>query len=147
MKTVKHAFLIDDDPVTNLINLQVMEHSKLASRVSTFTDAKSALAKLKEIWESDPEKLPEIIFLDVAMPGMDGWGFLDVFIKFPASMQQKCSIIILTCSIDLFDIKKAKKYGIVKDYITKPLDIKALAMLGSPKHQYFSISQSAVNAI
>lgn len=147
MNPIKHAFLIDDDPVTNVINIQVIEFSKLASRVSTFADAKLALAKLKEIGESDPGMFPEIIFLDIAMPGMDGWGFLDQFIKFPESILQKCNVVILTCSIDLFDIKKAKKYSIVKDYITKPLDIKALIMLGSPKHQYFSISQSAVNAI
>jgi len=147
MKTSKHVYLIDDDAVTNLINSQVIHLSNFASRVSTFVDAAEALAKLTDIEISDMDTFPCIIFLDIAMPGMNGWGFLDALIKLPEPFQNKCNVIMLTSSIDLFDIRKAKRYNLVKDYILKPLDIKSLAILGSQKHEYFSISQSAVNAI
>jgi hypothetical protein len=53
-------------------------------------------------------------------------------------------VVMLTSSIDFFDIKRSKTYSIVIDYIIKPLNSKLLALLGSPKHQYFSVCQSAV---
>lgn len=147
MKTIKHAFLIDDDAVINMINIKVIEFSKLASKVTSVTNAKEALDMLTKIGVSDSDTFPEIIFLDINMPDMDGWDFLNVFIKFPDSLLEKCRIIMLTSSIDLFDIKKAKTYPIVSDYIVKPLNAKLLSILSSPRHQYFSISQNAVQEI
>ncbi len=147
MKTIKHAFLIDDDPLSFVIHSKVIQSSKLALRMSFFDNAMDALSALKELGQADPEKLPDYIFLDLKMPVIDGWGFLDLLMKFPEWMLQNTKVIILTSSIDLFDIKKAKTYSIVSDYVSKPLQVKTIAMLGSPRHRYFSISQSAVNAI
>ena len=144
MKTIKHAFLIDDDAVINMINIKVIEFSKLASKVTSVTNAKEALDMLTKIGVSESDTFPEIIFLDINMPDMDGWDFLNVFIKFPDSLLEKCRIIMLTSSIDLFDIKRAKTYPIVDDYILKPLNIKVLDMLGSERHHFFSISQTAL---
>lgn len=147
MKTIDHAFLIDDDAVINIINTKVIQLSKLARKVSSVIEAREALQKLKEIALTDPDAFPEIIFLDINMPEMDGWEFLHEFIKFPDYILQKSRVVMLTSSIDLFDIKKAKTYGIVSDYIIKPLNVKLLSRLGSPKHQYFSICQFAVQEI
>ena len=147
MKRINHAFLIDDDKVTNLINSQVIKLSKITPVITTFENARKALDKLQDLSLSDPDSFPGLIFLDIEMPGMDGWAFLDAFSKFSPHLLHKTSVVILTCSIDLFDIRKAKKYAVVIDYIMKPLDIKALTMVASSKHQYFSISQLAVNAI
>lgn len=147
MNTCTHAFLIDDDEMTNMINAQVIHLSQFAIKVSTFNSAGEALANIIEIEKSKTNPFPEFIFLDIAMPGMDGWEFLDLLIKLPESVLQKCNVVMVTSSINLFDIKKAKRYPVVKDYIIKPLDSKMLAALSSAKHEYFSISQSAVNAV
>ena len=147
MNTCTHAFLIDDDEMTNMINTQVIHLSQFATKESTFNSAGEALSNLAEIEKSKTNPFPEFIFLDIAMPGMDGWAFLDLLIKLPESVLQKCNVVMVTSSINLFDIKKAKRYPVVKDYIIKPLDSKMLAALNSAKHEYFSISQSAVNAV
>jgi len=147
MKTIKHAFLVDDDSVINMINTKVITIAKLAEKVSSVTDAEVALEKLKEIWLSNPTDFPEIIFLDINMPDMDGWEFLDALKKFPAEALARCNVVMLTSSIDLFDINKARSFRIVKDYIIKPLQVGMLNMLGSPKHAYFSISQLAVREL
>lgn len=147
MNTCNHAFLIDDDEMTNMINAQVIHLSQFATKVSTFNSAGEALANLIEIEKSEMNQFPAFIFLDIAMPGMDGWEFLDVLIKLPESILQKCNVVMVTSSINLFDIKKAKRYSVVKDYIIKPMDSKMLTALSSVKHEHFSISQSAVNAI
>jgi len=147
MRIIKHAFLIDDDHVTNMINSRVIQNSKLATKVSVFLSAQEALARLTEMGVTDPAEFPQLIFLDIAMPGMNGWDFLDSFVKLPEPILKKCEVVVLTSSIDLFDIKKAKRYSVVRDYIIKPLNSNMLTMLGSQKHEYFSISQSAMNAI
>lgn len=147
MKVIKHAFLVDDDAVINMINTKVVQLSKLAVKVSSVTDAREALDILRKTALSDPDAFPEIIFLDINMPDMDGWEFLTEFRKFPEYILQKSRIVMLTSSIDLFDIRKAKTYSIVSDYIVKPLNNKLLGMLKSPKHQYFGLCQFAVQEI
>ena len=147
MRKIQHAFLIDDDAVINMINTRVIQLSKLAVKVSSVTDAKEALDILKEIAVSDPDTFPEIIFLDINMPDIDGWDFLTEFLKFPEYFLHRSSVVMLTSSIDLFDIRKAKTYSIVSDYIVKPLNSKLLGMLGSPKHKYFGLCQFAVQEI
>jgi CheY-like chemotaxis protein len=147
MKTIKHAFLVDDDAVINMINTRVIKIGKLARKVSAATDAKEALTQLEALWLSSPEEFPEIIFLDINMPDMDGWEFLSEFNNFPVEALAKCKVVMLTSSIDLFDIKKARTYKIVQDYIIKPLQLRMLDTLGSPKHAPFSISQLQVKEI
>ena len=113
MKTIKHALLIDDDAIINMINTRVVKIGKLAEKVTAITDAKEALDLLKTLWLSDPAEFPEIIFLDINMPDMDGWDFLDEFKNFPSEALAKCKVVMLTSSIDLFDIKKARFYNII----------------------------------
>ncbi|MEO7529879.1 MAG: response regulator [Sediminibacterium sp.] len=147
MKTVNHAFLIDDDAMINMINTKMITISKLAKKVSCHTDAKEALEKLNQLWLTSPDEFPEIIFLDINMPDMDGWDFLNAFKQFPREALDRCKVIMLTSSIDIFDIKKSKSFSIVNDYIIKPLKVKLLESLGSPKHKYFSISQSTIEQL
>jgi CheY-like chemotaxis protein len=99
------------------------------------------------LWISNPADFPDIIFLDINMPDMDGWDFLAHFKNFPIDARTKCKVVMLTSSIDIFDIRKARVYKEVIDYIIKPLQIKMLNILGTSKHTYFSISQSEIRAI
>lgn len=147
MKIIKHALLVDDDAVINMINTRIIQLSKLAVNIKSVTGGREALVELTKLAGADQNEFPEIIFLDINMPDMDGWEFLNEFIKFPAHILEKCKVVMLTSSIDLFDIKKARTYSIVSDYIIKPLNVKLLNMLGSPKHRYFTVCQSAVQGI
>lgn len=122
--------LIDDDPVTNLVNTRIfMKH--LPVKVEVYNNPLVALANLKESAIADRPDFPDFIFLDINMPEMEGWDFLDAFQEFPESARQKCKIIILTSSIDFCDMEKSRTYPIVRDFISKPLTAEAVQHLCS----------------
>lgn len=88
-----------------------------------FNNGKNAFDTLEKIILAEGE-LPELILLDLNMPIMDGWEFLDAFIQIPC--KQKITLYIITSSIDDEDIKKAKTYSNVSNYILKPVTIDGL---------------------
>jgi CheY-like chemotaxis protein len=71
-----------------------------------------------------PSSLPDVILLDLNMPILDGWQFLDEFVKLP--IKKEIAIFIVTSSIDPSDIEMVKKYDIVKSYIMKPITAQKL---------------------
>ena len=120
MTTDKNILLIDDDPVTNLVNKKIIERH-FDFKTIVFTDAVLALEELKKWLIINTRSLPKIIFLDIDMPEMNGWEFLDELHKLPANYVQQCRVIVLTSSIDSEDIEKSKSYQAVLDFISKPL--------------------------
>lgn len=147
MKLVKHIFLIDDDNMINMITTNIIKIGKLAKKISSETNAKEALDQLMHLWLTDRPAFPDFIFLDIDMPDMDGWEFLDMFKEFPPEAVSATTIVMLTSSIDLFDIRKSKTYSMVKDYVSKPIQIPILERLFSSKHIYFGVSQEVINKI
>ena len=116
--------LIDDNEIDNLINQKMIEATGIAENIYTHTGAKSAIEFLKNLEKLEnlsSEVLPEIIFLDIDMPLMDGFQFLDEFDKLKEQTQNKCKVIILTSSINPQDLNKSKTYTNVKSYLNKPL--------------------------
>jgi CheY-like chemotaxis protein len=124
----KSVMLIDDDAITNIINTKIIT-MKYAYEVKDFSSAQKALEQLKEWGNSFPEKLPFVIFLDINMPVMDGWEFLEEFQKLPKIVQEKSKVYMLTSSIAAEDIEKAKAYHVVNDFVSKPLSHEKLATL------------------
>lgn len=129
MTNINHILLIDDDNIFNFINKKIIEMEKFEGKVLSYCDAQKALLYLKMICESGGIDFPDMIFLDINMPVMDGWEFLEEFDKFPLSIINKCRIYILTSSIDQNDIEKSKAYDTVKDFISKPLSEEILKTL------------------
>ena len=123
-KNYYSVMLIDDNEIDNLINQKMIEAANIADHIYIHTGARSAIEFLRNIegLESDVQKiLPEIIFLDIDMPLMDGFQFLDEFEKLSDTTKAHCNIVMLTSSINPQDVNKSQKYSYVKKYINKPL--------------------------
>ena len=111
--------IIDDDPIFVYSTRILLNHNKdFGDDVLVYENGKEALNNLSSILHSGQE-LPNIIFLDLNMPFMNGWEFLDAFIKLP--IIEKPLVFITTSSINQEDKDRALGYKIVKEFIVKPL--------------------------
>jgi CheY-like chemotaxis protein len=117
--------LVDDNEIDNIINEKIIEANSFADQVLVFQTGQEALDYLKENQESEPD-LPEIVFLDINMPIMDGFQFLEDFEQFSETVRNKCRIIMLSSSISPKDIDRAASSRYVKKYLNKPLNARYL---------------------
>ncbi len=122
-KKYRTVMLIDDNEIDNLINQKMIEAASITENIYTHTGAKSAIEFLKNMERLDvsDKVLPDIIFLDIDMPLMDGFQFLEEFEKLTSTAKKKCKIVMLTSSINPQDFSRSKKYDNVKLYLNKPL--------------------------
>lgn len=123
MKKIDIACIIDDDPIFIYTAKRMMDLVNFCNNYLVFKNGSEAINFLRPIIEQN-EKAPEIIFLDLNMPVMDGWQFLDEFITIPT--KKEIVIYIVSSSIDPQDYEKAKKYKNVSNYIVKPIEINHL---------------------
>jgi CheY-like chemotaxis protein len=119
------VMLVDDNEIDNLINQKMIEASNICDHIFIHSGAKSAIEFLKNIEKllKGPIDLylPEIIFLDIDMPLMDGFQFLDEFERLSDSIKNHCKVVMLTSSLNPQDMNRAKKNQYVLKYINKPL--------------------------
>lgn len=112
--------LIDDNPHDNFFHSRVIEDCNAAKCIIVKEMAEDALHYLKSL-EHNPGIKPDIIFLDINMPGMNGWEFLDEYKKLDKPLQSNMLVMMLTTSNNPEDDELAQKHGIPMGYRTKPL--------------------------
>lgn len=119
------VMLVDDNEIDNIINEKIIESNQFADKILVRQTGQDALDYLKE-HENNDNALPDIIFLDINMPIMDGFQFLDEFEKMHANIHAKCKVIMLSSSISPKDIDRAASRIHVKKYLNKPLNSRYL---------------------
>ncbi|GAA0893837.1 response regulator [Fulvivirga kasyanovii] len=124
-KAIDLVMLVDDNDTDNFISKRIIEITKFANRVEVKNSGKSALDYLREN-QDNVENLPNLIFLDINMPIVDGFVFLYEFEKFNDLIKDKCKVIILSSSDNKRDIDKIVNNNHVIKFITKPLTETAL---------------------
>ena len=134
MVKIDNVFLIDDSEIFNFMHAKAMEKAGFAQKVRVFDNATSALEILKQLPVSHPENFPDVIFLDISMPEMDGWEFLDSIVDLSTTVLTNCRIYILTSSIDENDVAHSKQYDMVSDFISKPLTPERLQAISVEPH-------------
>ncbi|TAF55469.1 MAG: response regulator [Sphingobacteriia bacterium] len=122
MPTAKHAVcLIDDDKIYQFTARKILESTGLAKSIVSFFNGSEAIGFLKENAQN-ADQLPDVVFLDINMPVMNGWEFLDEFQQLRPSMKKSILIYMVSSSVDDTDIQKSRSYQEVKDYIVKPIN-------------------------
>lgn len=120
MNSVKNLLLIDDDEIFTFMTKRIIEKTNLAEQIKIFENGKEAIDFLTSV-SGKPELLPEIIFLDLSMPIMDGWGFLEEYILLKPKFGKKITLYIISSSVSPKDHERAKSYSEVSDFIIKPM--------------------------
>jgi len=124
----KRVMVIDDNQIDRYIATRNIQKYRFAEEVIAKESARTALEFLKLLSE-DVEKLPQLIFLDIRMPEIDGFGFLEEYEKLPEEVKTKCVVMMLSTSLNEGDHEKAKNNKYVKRFLNKPLDKEKIELM------------------
>ncbi|GAB3011238.1 hypothetical protein GCM10027051_11860 [Niabella terrae] len=127
MSSSKKILVVDDDPIFRLIAKKLLEKSHLFDEIVFQENGLEAMKYLKSL--NPPDKLPDIILLDIEMPIMNGWSFLENYQQLPQQQRQDISVYTVSSSIALEDKNKAASFPDIKSYITKPLTLEIVMQL------------------
>jgi CheY-like chemotaxis protein len=116
---MKNVLLVDDDDIFNFLNKKTIQKLGLASEIHTVVNGQDAINLINKYFQKSL-MIPDIILLDINMPIMDGFGFIEAFNKLSLPGIEKVKIIIVSSSDNPDDIDRAKKLG-VSQFLTKPI--------------------------
>lgn len=114
------CFLIDDNYIDNIVTRKLLENSRFAQNIVISESPDEALDLLR-----DGVISPEVIFLDIRMPLMDGFEFLELYDKLTIN-KEKVKIFLLSSSLDPADIKRSAENKYITQFLHKPLTKKIL---------------------
>ncbi len=116
--------MIDDDEAVNFVHRLLLEKVSPGIKHSIAWNGQEAVDFLKSI--KDSIGFPQLILLDINMPVLDGWGFLEAFAQFDTHLREGASIVIITASMNPDDIKRSQLFEDVKVHMSKPLNTERL---------------------
>ncbi|MGB3143064.1 MAG: response regulator [Maribacter sp.] len=120
MKKVNTCCIIDDDPIFIYGTKRIMKEVDFSENIMVYNNGEEAIEGLSELSKVEGI-LPEVIFLDLNMPIMNGWEFLEEFEKLSNQNIEKTIIYIISSSVDPRDLERVKNYRQVNNYILKPI--------------------------
>lgn len=129
---INKILCVDDDSISLTISKLLLKRTGFTNDVVTAVDGSDALDYFKDLFatsEVPVEEAPSLILLDINMPVMNGWEFLDAYIPLFADKLPNTKVIILSSTIDPEDFSKAKKFPVVAQFVSKPLSVENLAEL------------------
>ncbi|WP_428327994.1 response regulator [Mucilaginibacter sp.] len=127
MKKISCILLIDDNKADNAFHQIKIKKAQVCEKVSIATSGTQALDYLaKAVLQNEAFPKPDLIFLDINLPGMDGFDFLDEFHKLNDELKSKTKVIMLTTSLNPDDQTRALNYKEVKSFLNKPLTVELI---------------------
>jgi CheY-like chemotaxis protein len=117
---MKRVWLIDDDEVFVFLTKKLITASEQEVSLETYINGQDAIDRLREV-AADETALPDLILLDLNMPVMDGWEFLNAFEQVEFSKPDKIHLYIVTSSISPYEVERAKQIPAVQEFIVKPM--------------------------
>jgi len=125
---INHVMLIDDNIIDLKINEKLISLAKLADQITMCQSGQEALNFLKKN-STEIQNLPNLILLDIQMPEMDGFEFMEYYKDLPPSITTNCTVAMLSSTLDFGDIHKAEANPLVIKLLKKPLVIPDLKQL------------------
>ncbi len=119
--TLDLILLVDDDDTTNYVNKRLLTRLNVAKEIKVMTNGQEALTYLQNAAAGNGEVNPDLIFLDIKMPVMDGFTFLEAYEKHDWGPGKPIIIMMLTSSASFYDLERLKQYKKVKRHISKAL--------------------------
>lgn len=120
MKKINAILLVDDDEATNYISSFVIKRAGIADELFVAQNGKEALELLQERCASETATLPQLVLLDINMPVMDGFKFLELWQAVDCPERASVKVAVLSTSLDPRDLERVKGFG-VKEFLNKPL--------------------------
>ncbi|MBG8556306.1 response regulator [Hymenobacter guriensis] len=117
---LRSVLLVDDDPTTNYLNRKLLTKMGITAEVLVALNGQEALAAVHNHCQEESPTCPELIFLDVNMPLMNGFEFLDAYRELPPAQQCATVVVMLTTSLHPRDVERAQVLP-VSGFLTKPL--------------------------
>ena len=136
IKKIPLMGIIDDDTIYQFILTSIINKNKLAENILSFSDGEKAIQYFMNN-KTNSEKIPDILFLDVNMPIMDGWMFIEEYARIKKEIIKKTAIFMLSSSVNPIDIERAGKIAEISDYIIKPIKLEEVKIIFD-NHEIFS---------
>ncbi len=122
MASFNSVLLIEDDPVTVIVCDRITKSTGFSKSFNYVENGLEGINYIKRMADEENAGLPDVIFLDLNMPVMDGWEFLDRFKEIEHLFPYQPAVYILSSSVDAEDQHRALAYPIVKNFLSKPLN-------------------------